>query len=406
MQLIDIDPRRKADWRRFHAVSHYIFRNDPHWIAPLEADIESIFSEKNYAFQHGRSQLWVLNNGTRDIGRIAVFIDEARNAQQEYRTGGIGFFDCINDRAAAFHLLDAAEAYLRSHEVVAIDGPINFGERDKFWGLLTRGWYAPVYQENYHAPYYQGFFEEKGFLPNEQCLTLNGRIRGVPVERVHQLAERVRDRYGLVCRQITRKNLRQGADWFAEAYNGAFQQVPYFKPLTGEQIYPIFKAMKPILDPHLTCVVFDGEKPVGLCGLIPDLNEFFRGMKGKVRWYQLPLLLYRLRFQKRHSVKGIAFGVHVDYHRKGVFPLMIDYMYHVGNEHNGRVYEVVDLATIRGHNDMMVETCRSMNVAIKRVHIAYRKMLNPDLPWEPFKQLDVSDISLGEVPPEAIYPTA
>lgn len=405
MQLIEIKPTERADWRRFHAVSHYIYRNDPHWIAPLEEDIEGIFSNKNLAYREGRCRLWVLSNGQHDIGRIAAFSDDARNAQQDYPTGGIGFFDCVNDAAAARLLLGAAETYLRDLGAQAIDGPINFGERDKFWGLLTRGWYPPIYQENYHAPYYRAFFEDWGFRPNEQCLTLNGKITDVPIERVGKLAERVRERFGLSCRHITRENLTQGAYWFAEAYNGAFRHVPYFKPLTGEQILPIFQAMKPILDPYLTCIVFDGDKPVGLCGLIPELNEFFRGFGGRVRWYQLPQLLYRLRFQRRHSVKGIAFGVHVDYQRKGVFPLMIDFMYRSGNCHNARVYDVVDLATIRGHNDIMVESCRSMGVDITRVHIAYRKPLRDDLAWEPFKQLDVAQVSYGEVPATAVYPT-
>ena len=42
MQLIEINPHNKADWRRFHRVPHYIYRNDPHWIAKSAERIAAI----------------------------------------------------------------------------------------------------------------------------------------------------------------------------------------------------------------------------------------------------------------------------------------------------------------------------------------------------------------------------
>ncbi len=407
MQLIEIDPRNQTDWRRFHRVPHYIYRNDPHWIAPLEGDIEGIFSDKNKAFRNGACRLWVLENDAgRPLGRIAAFVDKARNMEQPFPTGGIGFFESVNDKAVADKLLGLAEDWLRGEGVHAIDGPINFGERDKFWGLLVRGWYRPIYQENYHAPYYRAFFEDRGFLENEQCLTLRGVIREYAVDRLRMLAGRVRDRYGYHCRQVSRNNFRQGAVWFVEVYNQAFRHWSYFKPLTVEEVYPIFKQMRPIFDPNLTAIAFDGERPIGIAALIPDLNDYLDGFDGRLSWWKLPRLLWRLKFQKRLGVKGIAFGIDQDYQRKGVFPLLIEYMYSVNDEYNPRTYEYVDLATIRGYNDIMVETCRQIGNEPHRVHMAYRKPLVEGLDWTPFKQLDVAHVSLGEVPDIGMYPVS
>lgn len=44
-----------------------------------------------------------------------------------------------------------------------MDGPINFGERDKFWGLLIDGFSEPLYAMNYNPPYYKELFENYGF---------------------------------------------------------------------------------------------------------------------------------------------------------------------------------------------------------------------------------------------------
>src|SRR5690625_7618276 len=44
-----------------------------------------------------------------------------------------------------------------------MDGPINFGERDRWWGMLTRGADDPLYCMHYNPPYYVDFFEAYGF---------------------------------------------------------------------------------------------------------------------------------------------------------------------------------------------------------------------------------------------------
>ncbi len=368
---------------------------------PLREDIEGIFSDKNPACAAGEHRRWVVKDERgRPVGRIAAFIDRKRHAElpDELPTGGIGFFEAVNDRRVADRLLDTAENWLRERGMTVVEGPINFGERDKFWGLLTRGWYRPVYQETYNPPYYRTWLEERGYTPHEQCLTMRGCVAEFPIDRLSRLAARIRERNGLYTKQVTKNNLREGADDFAAAYNAAFSHWPYFKPLSGDDVYPTFQQMKPILDKHLTCIAYNPEgRPIGLAGLIPDINCFLPGLGGQLNWKTLPRFLYRLKFQRERNCKGIAFGIARDYQRQGVFPLMIDAMWHSGNDHNPRVYRYVDMATIRGHNDLMVATCRQLNTEIHRVHIAYRKALVAGATWEPFQQLDVSEVAMGEV---------
>jgi hypothetical protein len=45
----------------------------------------------------------------------------------------------------------------------AMDGPVNFGERDKWWGLLVDGFSPPNYNMPWNFAYYQEFFEDYGF---------------------------------------------------------------------------------------------------------------------------------------------------------------------------------------------------------------------------------------------------
>ena len=51
-------------------------------------------------------------------------------------------------------IFDFCREWLQQKGMEAMDGPINFGERD-FWGLLTEGFTRPLYRMNYNFPYYQ-----------------------------------------------------------------------------------------------------------------------------------------------------------------------------------------------------------------------------------------------------------
>lgn len=386
-QIIEVTDRQS--WRLFHQVPLRIYANHPVWIAPLESDIEKIFTpETNKAFQHGEARCFVLlDKQGAPAGRIAAFLDHERNAQQDFPTGSIGFFECTEDQDTAFALFARAEAYLQAKGVQAIDGPVNFGERDKFWGLLVKGFeHPPLYQENYHPPYYRAFFEAWGFRPFEQVLTLKGEIADIPADRFHALAQRVRQRYGLKTSYIDKNRLEKYAQDFAQVYNKAFKHFPYFKPLAGKQILQIFKQAKLIMDPRLVCFVYDGEQPVGFCGLLPEVNPFFKHANGKLNLWTMPGFLWRFKTMRPQMVKGVAFGIHPDFQRKGIFPLMVDFLHtpHVLNR-----YSHIVLATIRGHNKVMIDTCAKLGVKPDRVHLAFRKMLDETLPFEPFDFTDV-----------------
>ena len=49
------------------------------------------------------------------------------------------FLNVSNDKEAAFMLFDACRDWIREQGLEAMDGPINFGDRDKWWGLLVDG---------------------------------------------------------------------------------------------------------------------------------------------------------------------------------------------------------------------------------------------------------------------------
>src|SRR3970040_258664 len=152
--------------RDFIRVPELIYRNDPNWIPPIDSEIAGIFDPSvNPYFNHGDAKRWVAVNASGNpAGRIAAFVNFEKIADGDLRVGGIGFFECVNDRRTAFLLFDAAIRWLvQTYRVDAVDGPVNFGENDKYWGLLIKGFTPASYGMNYNPPYYERLFEDYGF---------------------------------------------------------------------------------------------------------------------------------------------------------------------------------------------------------------------------------------------------
>ena len=149
----------------FHQVQKSIAKDYNSWIIHLKQDIEKVFNKKkNKLFRNGEASRWVVYKNYQPIGRIAAFINKKAAWNTDQPTGGIGFFDCIDDQETANMLFDTAREWLSHRKMEAMDGPINFGERNQFWGILIENFEREnTYGMNYNPPYYRSLFENYGF---------------------------------------------------------------------------------------------------------------------------------------------------------------------------------------------------------------------------------------------------
>ncbi|NDC31510.1 MAG: hypothetical protein EBZ58_11355, partial [Bacteroidetes bacterium] len=137
--------KTESDKIQFIKSVHLLYKNDEEWVAPLENDIAQIFDEKqNLNFKQGKACRWLLfDDKQKIIGRIAAFYSQKDFLPNEKNIGGCGFFECINNQVAANLLFDTAKQWLQSQSIEGMNGPVNFGEKDKFWGLLVKGFKNP-----------------------------------------------------------------------------------------------------------------------------------------------------------------------------------------------------------------------------------------------------------------------
>ena len=124
-----IEVKTSSQIKAFHHIPFYIYKNDSNWIHHIKQDVEKVFTKKeNKFFRNGEAIRWILKNDDNIfIGRISAFINRRKAYSEKQPTGGIGFFECIDDLEASSLLFETAKKWLEDREMQAMDGPINFG---------------------------------------------------------------------------------------------------------------------------------------------------------------------------------------------------------------------------------------------------------------------------------------
>ena len=86
-----------AQKTQFFAVVDRVYAQDPQFIYPLKGDVEAVFDPaKNKSFLTGAARRWVVMDDKRKpVARIAAFYTQKPKSGKR---GGIGFFECINNR--------------------------------------------------------------------------------------------------------------------------------------------------------------------------------------------------------------------------------------------------------------------------------------------------------------------
>jgi len=325
MQVIEVNDSASA--KEFIRVNVMMNASNPKYIRPLDKEIYEVFNpEKNKNFKYGEAQRWVLKNDNGDlIGRIAAFThNKYINKGTEYPVGGIGFFDCINDQPAANKLFDTAKQWLQLKGMEAMDGPINFGDRDKWWGLLVEGFDTePVYGMAFNPPYYEALFAGYGFQNYYNQYYYSMRVDDPLPDRFPERHAKFKSKPGYVAKHIQLKDLEKYAQDFATVYNSAWAQHGEAKEITKEQVVKLFKKMQPIMDERMVWFAYYNEDPIGMFINIPDVNQYFKHFNGKLGWIEKLRLLWMKERGVCKKATGLAFGIVPKFQALGIDSFMI-----------------------------------------------------------------------------------
>lgn len=373
----------RSDSARWLRVCDALYHSDPNWIPHIRQDISGIFNPaKNKLYKEGNARRWILTDDEGNtIGRIAAFWSKRYSTAQKQPTGGIGFFECTDNLDGAFMLFDTACNWLKAEGMEAADGPINFGEKEAYWGLLVENFTdMSSFRMNYNLPYYRKFFEEYGFMTYYEQLCYK-RDLSIPAQEVFvRKSNQLMSEPGYRIGTARGRSTDQIAHDFVTIYNSAWAGHSGFKTMKKEQAIKAVMAMKPVMDPDIMVFVYHNDKPIGFYINLPEVNEFMQHVHGNLNWWGILKFLYYKQFGKRNTMVGMVFGVDRDYHGKGVEGAMIKFCEEEIVSLNR--YKDTILTWIGDFNPKMIHIAENLGASLYRKLITYRLLFDRNKPFE------------------------
>ncbi len=355
-----------------------IYANDPNWVRPLDDDINAIFDPlRNDFYKHGSCQRWLLADDKGNyIGRVAAFINLKKAHSNDQPTGGMGFFECIDDVNAAHLLLNQCQSWLADKGMEAMDGPINFGENDRYWGLLVQGFITPGFGMAYNPPYYQALFESFGFFKYYEQVSNHLDITKPLPERFNKIAEWVMHKPGFSFEHLKKINFEKYAADFVKVYNEAWEFHENFTPMQAADVEKTFLQMSSFIEERFIWFAYYEGQCIGFLIMVPDINVIIKKMKGNSGWWGKIIYIYNLLMKTVWRSRIIIMGVTPKYQKSGIESAIIkkaaDTIYNIPQ------YREVELSWVGDFNPKMRALHESLGATLGKTHYTYRRLFDPE----------------------------
>ncbi|MGQ1908700.1 GNAT family N-acetyltransferase [Marinifilum sp. RC60d5] len=380
MNIVEVLNNRQR--KEFLDIVEIIYKGDSNYARPLDVEIEGIFDSKNNSFfSHGEACRWILQdeNG-KTIGRIAAFINEKKAHSFDQPTGGCGFFECVNDKNAAFLLFDTAKSWLLERGMQAMDGPVNFGENDNHWGLLVDGFIPQGYGMPYHRKYYREFFESYGFKVFFEQYSYHLDLRKKFPERFWKIAKWVAKKPGFSFEHFTYKNQEKYIQDLISIYNDAWKFHDNFSPIDPEDIRKIAREGKGVIEEEFIWFAYFEGKPIAFFVAMPDINQILNKMNGKFNLWNKLKFLYYLKTKTITRGRISIMGVVPKYQRSGIESAIFWHMDKIMK--NKPHYKEMELSWVGDFNPKMISIYESVGGVRMKTHYTYRCLFDSKIPFK------------------------
>jgi GNAT superfamily N-acetyltransferase len=295
-----------------------IYKDDPNWVPHLIMDRKKILDKKkNPFFEHADAEYFLAEYNGEIAGRIAAIKNDLHLEIHNDNAGFFGFFECINNQEVANALFDTARKWLKDKGLSLMRGPANPSSNDE-WGMLLKGFDdSPRILMTYNPEYYLTLCENYGLkkekdlyafkLENKKVLASEKLIRGNEI---------VKKRSGFVVEQIDMKNFDAELEKVKFVYNKAWAPNWGFVPLTEKEVDAMAKDLKQLAEPKLVLFGFIQGKLVGFALVLPDYNQIFKEMNGRL----FPFNFLKM-YTKKKEIKWsriITLGIIPEFQKKGL----------------------------------------------------------------------------------------
>jgi len=394
-QILPVDSKKLE--KAFLDFPRKLYRDDPNHVLPFDNEIRKAFDrEVNPYFRHGDARRWIAVDGAdKVVGRIAGFYDTDKEDAEHIRSGGCGFFESIDDQKVAFMLFDTAKSWLQEYGYQAMTGPINFGENDTHWGCLVQGFVPPAIGMTYNLPYYRGLFESYGFKLYYRQLGFHLDLDRPFPERFWKIAEWINQREGYSYRHFEFNQAARFVEDTASIYDHAWSSLREdYTPMDQASLYDEMRKIRMIMDPELIWYAYYKEQPIAFFMFLPDANQIFRHLNGKLHMINQLRFLYYKKTNAMTRARGTAAGVVPKFQNSGVESGIFYQLKGVMDKKPH--YKQFELSWVGDFNPKMISLYQATGAYHTKTHHTYRYMFDQDSPCQRFMEEAVDESKLPE----------
>jgi len=315
--------RTPAQRKAFIRFPWRIYRGDPNWVPPLLRDVGRLIDPAVHPFhQHAETAHFLAWRDGEPVGRIAACVNRLHNETHAEKTGFFGFFEVVDDPATAKLLLDQAAAWVKARGMERLRGPASYSTNEEC-GVLVDGFdRPPVFLMAYNPRYYPALIEGQGFAKAMDLLAYDiDARREINMRGMERVAERARRTVNATVRTVDLSRFREEVEVVRQIYNQAWSRNWGFVPMTHEEFDFAAADFKAIVDPRMLVFIHVGNRPVGFSLTVPDMNQAFRHMDGRL--FPFGFLKFLWYKRKIRSARTIMLGVVPDLLKSGVAQLLL-----------------------------------------------------------------------------------
>ena len=359
----------------FIHVPHTIYKDDPHWIAPLTIERREHFSFRhNPFFAHAQVRFFVAyNTSNKPVGRISAQID---NQEETYNTiGHFGCLEAINKHVMA-QLLAEAENWLGEKGIKEVTGPYSLSINDEV-GLLVSGYNAsPKIMMNYAPKWYAEALEALGYSKIKDLHAFELHADTPFPINCQKMAAHILKKENIHERPIALKKFHEELSTVMDIFNDAWSDNWGFTPMTEPEIKYMAKNLRPIIDAEMARIIEVDGTPAGMIVTLPDINQALKGLKGQL----LPLgwlkLFYRLKIKKISGGRVVLMGIKKEYQNTrlggGLAVALVTQLQKIGQQ---RGYKHVELSWLLEDNIAMRKIIEFVGGKHYKTYRIYKKNL-------------------------------
>ncbi len=293
----------------FLRAGHVVFAGDPSWVPPLELEIRGrLHPKKNPLFQRADVALFCAYRDGELVGRISATVDREHLRVWKDETGFFGFFDTLDDEEVAQALVDRAHAWLRARGMKRSMGPMLYANDEI--GILVDGFEHPPVIMMAHSRAWQARLAERCGFTQEKDLWCWRYDATTPFnERTKRAWEGIKALPEVTLRSVDMKHLARDVRTIVDIYNDAWDGKWGFVPATQPEVDKMVDDLRLVLDPDIAFMAEIDGKAVGMCIMVPNLNEATRDLGGRLFPTGWAKLLYRTKVKVPKSCRLILLGL-------------------------------------------------------------------------------------------------